>query len=866
MSARPWARSLVAGVASAVLVIGVLGGAFARGVAQADSAPVDPAHPLSPTTVSADSLPTVQIDGVAWSQAVVGDTVYVAGSFSSARPAGVAAGVQETPRHNLLAYDIRTGDLISSFAPDLNGQALVVKASPDGSRIYVGGDFTTANGKPRFRIAAFSTATGELISTFQPVVGHQVAAIAATDSTVYLGGSFGTVAGVSRLRLAAVSAADGSLLPWNPVPGPGVNRDGSTASNYAVTSMVLTDGGAKVVAAGRFGYLNGVAATGIGALDAATGATLPFAVNKLITNQGDDSAINSLSTDGTNVYGSGYDFSGPGNVEGAFAANASTGELVWMEDCHGDTYSTAPVGGALYIAGHPHVCSNIGGFPEANPRLSQYAMAFSLAASSTTVGPATVRNANFAGKPAPAILPWYPTLLSGSVTGQGQAGWSVAGNSQYVVYAGEFPAVNNLPQAGLARFAVPGLAPNKIGPDASTALTPTVSSFAAGSARVSWSTTTDRDNANLTYSVYRSGQAAPVHQTAAASEYREPAARMTFLDTGLTPGATYSYSVTASDPFGNKRTGSSTAVTVASTGSTGAAYAATVRNDGAADQWRLGEGSGATAYDYGPAAMDLTVGDGVTRGRAGALTGDADTAYEFDGTSSGLASTQTAVAGPQSFAIETFVKTTTTKGGKVVGFGNARTGTSTSYDRHLYLDRSGYLWFGVSSGGERTVRTPARINDGKWHHVVATLSGQGMGLYVDGTLVASRADTTAAASYVGYWRIGGDKTWGSNNGTWFAGQVDEVAIYPKALTAAQVTDHHKAAVTGVAPNLPPTADFTASAADLAVTVDAATARDSDGTLVSYAWDFGDGSTGAGASASHTYATAGSYPVTLTVTG
>ena len=66
----------------------------------------------------------MQINGVVWSQVVVGNTVYVGGEFTSARPAGAPAGTQETVRSNLLAYDIRTGELITSFAPTSTRQAI----------------------------------------------------------------------------------------------------------------------------------------------------------------------------------------------------------------------------------------------------------------------------------------------------------------------------------------------------------------------------------------------------------------------------------------------------------------------------------------------------------------------------------------------------------------------------------------------------------------------------------------------------------------------------------------------------------------------------------------------------------------------
>jgi len=68
---------------------------------------------------------------------------------------------------------------------------------------------------------------------------------------------------------------------------------------------------------------------------------------------------------------------------------------------------------------------------------------------------------------------------------------------------------------------------------------------------------------------------------------------------------------------------------------------------------------------------------------------------------------------------------------------------------------------------------------------------------------------------------------------------------------------------------PPTASFTTTpttgAAPLLVSVDATASSDPDGTIVSYGWDFGDSSTGTGVTTSHTYATANTYVITLTVT-
>jgi len=68
----------------------------------------------------------------------------------------------------------------------------------------------------------------------------------------------------------------------------------------------------------------------------------------------------------------------------------------------------------------------------------------------------------------------------------------------------------------------------------------------------------------------------------------------------------------------------------------------------------------------------------------------------------------------------------------------------------------------------------------------------------------------------------------------------------------------------VAPNVAPTADFTGTQSGLTASfTDQST--DTDGTIVTRAWDFGDGTTSAETNPTHTYVRAGTYTVTLTVT-
>ncbi len=870
------------GVVSLAIATGVLGmivpsipagaavGSPMPRVAAADVVWPSPA-PMQQSTsdqVTADVLPTVQIDnGVVWSQVVIGNTVYAGGSFANTRPSGAAAGTNLTPRANLLSFDITTGNLITSFAPQLDGQVRAVVKSPDGSRIYVGGDFSTADGQSRTRVAAYSTSTGQLISTFRPVVsGGYVTSLTVTAGTVYIGGLFGSVSGVSRRNLAAVDAISGAVKAWSPT------------TDQQADALVMTPDNTKVIVGGRFGYMNDVTQRGLGAVDATTGALVPWEAPNYVKN-GTSSGIYkgkagiwSLYSDGVSIFGSGwvYATADVGNLEGVFSANPNTGAINWIEACHGDSYQMWSDTKTVYTTGHKHYCAHMGGFPESSPRTTNTRRATAWTADRK----GTVAHDIYAGGTyydwqgwaAPGMVNWFPDVRTGTYTGQGQGGWTMTGNDRYVVMGGEFPDVNLQPQNGLARFAKPAYSPHAEKPRViGDNFKPTLVSLGSGKVRVSWQSNWDRDDLDLTYKVFRNNGATPVYQVTAASTFwNRPT--ISYIDSGLTPGATYQYKVSASDNDGNVSPGSN--VSIVATGGAQSAYADRVLADGATPFWRLGEASGSVAVDTGGSA-DGTVGAGVTRGQAGAINGDTDTASAFDGTSSGTVASNTAATAPDTFTASAWFKTGTTAGGKILGYGNTQAGTSASYDRHIYMDATGRIWFGVYLGGVRTINSSASYNDNNWHQVTASLGSNGMTLWLDGVQVANRLDTTSGQPYSGYWRVGGDNIAGwpfQPLSSWFAGTIDEVAIFPSVLGQDAVVAQYVASGRSLGNNTPPTAAFTFAASGLTATFDGSGSTDPDGVIQSYRWNFGDGSVaGTGATPSHSYAAAGTFQVTLTVT-
>lgn len=864
---RRRARTAAVAAALSLLVAGLGSVLTGPSPAWSDSAPQDPQSAETPPTVSADALPTVQINGVVWAQVMVGNRVYAGGSFSNARPAGAPAGSSTVARGNMLAYDIVTGALVTSWAPTFNAQVRAMAVSPDKSRLYVGGDFTTVNGTSRRRIAAFDTATGNLVASFNPPINYHVNALVATNTTVYAGGEFQDVGTQVRPGLAAFNASNGALLNWAPA-----------ATGGDVWAMTMNPAGTRIAVGGSFTALNGSSnpGYGLGMVDAATGANLPFAINSSVRNGTSNGAITTLTSDGDYVYGGGYTYGRSGGTfEGVFAASWADGTPHWINDCHGDTYSLHAQGEVVYSASHTHYCENIDSIRQGDGGVGDYPYFRGLAMGRTPTGTVTWepdqgRYYSFAGNPRSSVLTWYPNLNAGTYTGQIQGPWSVTGNADYVAMGGEFTRVNGQNQQGLVRFAKPSIAPNDRGPSLFNATYPIqVRSTEAGKARITWTTNEDIDNDYLTYRVYRDTQngAGLIHTRSVRAQWWNHYG-MGFTDTGVSPG-THRYRVAVTDPFGNIANSPWTEVTVASSGTDGA-YVKAVDASEPTHWWRLNDGPGTTLADGAGFRPLTTTATGITPGVPGALSNDpGNTAARFAGSSTMRAYSTPIDSPPDEFTLEGWFRTTSLTGGKLIGRGNRNTSNSSRMDRQIYLTNTGQVVFGVKPDQSRQVVTsPGTYRDGAWHHVAASLSPAGMRLYVDGELVGQRNDVTTAEHLArGYWRLGGDSlnNWPSAPlTTAFNGDLDEFAVYKRALPASEIALHHAAGTGAPVPNTPPVAAFDVSVSGLTAEVES-TSTDADGTIATHSWDFGEGAPATTPTATHTYPAAGTYEITLTVT-
>ncbi|GHB48844.1 hypothetical protein GCM10010347_18410 [Streptomyces cirratus] len=717
-----------------------------------------------PVAFTADELPTWQPNGIVWAMAQAGGTVFAGGTFSTVRPPDGSGSGTEQEAVNFVALDAATGAPTSCklafTVGDGSATVRTLAVSKDKKTLYAGGYFGAVNGTPVSSAAAIDIETCTPKASFHPSFPATVRAFAVSDDTLYAAGDFSTVEGQTRERFAAVDATSGALRPFV------ANAD------EPGRAVAVTPDGKNVLLGGDFFTVNGQNTHALAVVNSATGA-----VAKTYSTIPSNSVVKSIATDATGFY-TGNEGSGGGVFDGRIGLNLGDFSEKWRDRCLGATQFVLPYDGVLYSSSHAHDCTLNGEYPDGR---RHHLLAQPTDYQGTPPAPVDGFVAS------PRKLGWFPDTNDGLGEGIGPRVMAVAekGDTKYMWVGGEFTTVNGVAQQGLTRFASTG--------DVGAPTTPVASaaSVKPGEVQVRWRTSYDEDDSKLTYRIYRNGSSTPAHtMTADSLEFERQQASWT--DTTVKAGQSYTYRVTATDAAGNTSALSATAsVTVPVSVQS---YPNQVRADGANLYWR---------YDdtVSPYVADSST-DGNTSGiqlnapalrqTPGAVSG-ASTAMGFNGTSQQVYSDHRQTVGA-SYTIETWFKTNTTRGGKLIGFGNNTDRSSGSYDKQLYMTNTGRLVFGVYNGSTRTVSTGLfeTYNDNKWHHVVGTQGPSGMALYVDGQNKGT-LNVTNFQQYAGFWHVGGDNlsSWPNRpTSNFFAGQIDETAVYPTALTQAQVKNHY----------------------------------------------------------------------------
>jgi hypothetical protein len=694
-------------------------------------------------------------DGTVYASAQIGSRIYIGGDFQRVGTNCDDASTVLT-RPYLVAIDAGSGALDRNFAPAPNGAVRALATAPDG-RLLSGGHHSSFGGVPATALAKLDPATGALSTTYAPQVRNgDVRSIVTTGSRTYIAGDFTSVAGSPRANVAALdnnghldTSLDVTLL-------------NATAP---VRARSLAVGGGRLYVAGEFSSVNGKTRDDFASFDLSTGGVTSW--NPSVQARGWDVALSPdasvayvTTADGTASVCSGEHeavLALPTRVSGvpnrlwtsAIAPNCS-----WQT---GDVNTVVATADTVYVGGH---LAEVG---EGGSLLRP-----SLAALRASDG---------------VVLPFEPYIRGGpfevldlTMTPSG------------LLAGGDFLTVGGRSQPRFARFT--------IGPDAhgpARPLAPRVVERTPGTLSVSWDGVDDATDLNVTYRLFRDGGASPVYTTSAPAV---STLGLSFVDRAVAVGEQHSYHLQVDDG-GFTATGPESLL-VPVTG-TPAPYRSQVLADQPATYWRLGDAPGSTtAADSSGHGAHGEVLPGASFGIDGVPQLGPDTAMRSSGDAPAVA-TPTATLASMRYTVEAWVRTSDASGGELFGFGSSQSGLSTTYDRQVWIGTDGRLTFGnVQANAARTIggsRSPV-VNDGAWHHVVATLGYSGMRLYIDGVQVDARTDTRRGAGYSGYWRLGGDNLdrWPGSAGLdrYPAADFDEVAVYNHELGADAVAGHFHA--------------------------------------------------------------------------
>ena len=162
--------------------------------------------------------------------------------------------------------------------PGLNGEVLALAAS--GTNLYVGGNFTSANGVPATNIARWNGSSWSAVGT--GINNGTVEALAVSGTNLYAGGYFTSAGGNAVTNIARWNGSS-----WSAV-GAGIN-------NGFLKALAVS--GTNLYVGGSFTNAGGVAITNIAQWNGSVWSALGAGVN---------SNVDAIAVSGTNLFAGGY--------------------------------------------------------------------------------------------------------------------------------------------------------------------------------------------------------------------------------------------------------------------------------------------------------------------------------------------------------------------------------------------------------------------------------------------------------------------------------------------------------------------------------------------------------------------------------
>jgi hypothetical protein len=304
-------------------------------------------------------------------------TIFAGGKWAEVKDP--ATGTFSAAHSNLVAFDATTGAVRSGFASHtFNGEVYAIAVSANGSRIYVGGDFTgidckkvgsksvcttaqhliafdaSGNPVPAFSVGGVPTVNGGA-SDPTAVRGRVRSLLLSPDgSTLYVGGDFSHLDGGTASQVGAINVATGALsTAFHPTFASTDNLPEITSLALGPNSLGVPN--ARLYTAGHFDLVNSTARNTLAAVNPTTGAsdttfnaqisrqTNPYDVHQqgiqvMPLPPADGAAASVLLAQGGH-YNRGYRFT-------------LAGKRMWMVQTGGDAQAVATSGNTVYFGGH----------------------------------------------------------------------------------------------------------------------------------------------------------------------------------------------------------------------------------------------------------------------------------------------------------------------------------------------------------------------------------------------------------------------------------------------------------------------------------------------------------------------------------